>query len=675
MTGALSIEEQKERLNTLIKELNEYAYQYYVLDQPTISDSEYDQLYRELETIEQQHPEWITPQSPTQRVGDILLEGFQKVEHDTPMYSLSNAFNRQEIEDFIDRVKKATGPDVTFMCECKIDGLAINLNYEEGQFVQGATRGDGTVGEDITTNLKTIRSLPLTLRKNQTVEVRGEAYMPKAVFAQLNEERDLEGLPPFANPRNAAAGGLRQVDPRQVAKRQLNMFVYSASLNDTFQPQTQEELFEQLDKLGFRTNPLNRVCTTVDEVMAFIDEISQKRHNLPYEIDGVVVKVNQFNYQEQLGYTVKAPRWAIAYKFPAQLEETILRDVEWTVGRTGVVTPTALMDPVHLAGTVVRRASLHNVDLIQTLDVRLEDTITVHKAGDIIPEVTGVILDKRPQGAEPLFIPTHCPECDHELVRINEEVALRCINPLCPAQQIAQWIHFVSRDAMNISGIGEKMIQQFLKQKLVQTFPDLYRLTKEDFLTLERVGEKTAQNMYDAIQQSKENSLERLLFGLGIHHIGSKAALLIAQRFETMDRIQQATAEEISDIDGIGDIISQSLVMYMSDTDHQEMIQQFKELGVNLNYLGMTQEDLQEQDNFWTDKTIVLTGTLEQLTRNEAKQRLQALGAKVTGSVSSNTDILVAGEKAGSKLTRAQELGIEVYTEDIFMKQLIESEG
>lgn len=675
MADALSIEEQKERLNTLIKELNEYAYQYYVLDQPTISDSEYDQLYRELETIEQQHPEWITSQSPTQRVGDILLEGFQKVEHDTPMYSLSNAFNRQEIEDFIDRVKKATGPDVTFMCECKIDGLAINLNYEEGQFVQGATRGDGTVGEDITTNLKTIRSLPLTLRKNQTVEVRGEAYMPKAVFAQLNEERDLEGLPPFANPRNAAAGGLRQVDPRQVAKRQLNMFVYSASLNDTFQPQTQEELFEQLDKLGFRTNPLNRVCTTVDEVMAFIDEISQKRHNLPYEIDGVVVKVNQFNYQEQLGYTVKAPRWAIAYKFPAQLEETILRDVEWTVGRTGVVTPTALMDPVHLAGTVVRRASLHNIDLIQTLDVRLEDTITVHKAGDIIPEVTGVILDKRPQGAEPLFIPTHCPECDHELVRINEEVALRCINPLCPAQQIAQWIHFVSRDAMNIFGIGEKMIQQFLKQKLVQTFPDLYRLTKEDFLTLERVGEKTAQNMYDAIQQSKENSLERLLFGLGIHHIGSKAALLIAQRFETMDRIQQATAEEISDIDGIGDIISQSLVMYMSDTDHQEMIQQFKELGVNLNYLGMTQEDLQEQDNFWTDKTIVLTGTLEQLTRNEAKQRLQALGAKVTGSVSSNTDILVAGEKAGSKLTRAQELGIEVYTEDIFMKQLIESEG
>ncbi|PMB84456.1 DNA ligase [Dolosicoccus paucivorans] len=675
MTDALSVEQQKERLNRLIKELNEYAYQYYVLDQPTISDSEYDQLYRELETIEQQHPEWITPQSPTQRVGDVLLEGFQKVEHDTPMYSLSNAFNRQEIESFIDRVKKATGPDVTFMCECKIDGLAINLNYEEGQFVQGATRGDGTVGEDITTNLKTIRSLPLTLRKNQTVEVRGEVYMPKAVFAQLNEERDLEGLPPFANPRNAAAGGLRQVDPRQVAKRQLNMFVYSASLNDTFQPQTQEELFQQLDALGFRTNSLNRLCQTVDEVMAFIDEISQKRHNLPYEIDGVVVKVDQFNYQEQLGYTVKAPRWAIAYKFPAQLEETILREVEWTVGRTGVVTPTALMDPVHLAGTTVQRASLHNIDLIQTLDVRLGDTITVHKAGDIIPEVTGVILEKRPEEAKPLFIPTHCPECDHELVRINEEVALRCVNPLCPAQQMAQWIHFVSRDAMNISGIGEKMIQQFLKQELVQTFPDLYRLTKEDFLTLERVGEKTAQNMYDAIQQSKENSLERLLFGLGIHHIGSKAALLIAQRFETMDRIQQSTAQEISNIDGIGDIISQSLVMYMSDLDHQKMIAEFKELGVNLNYLGMTQEDLNQQDNFWTGKTVVLTGTLEQLTRNEAKQRLQALGAKVTGSVSSNTDIVVAGEKAGSKLTRAQELGIEVYTEEMFMEQLIESEG
>lgn len=675
MSDSLSIEEQKQRLNDLVKELNEYAYQYYVLDQPTISDGQYDQLYRELEEIEQQHPEWILPQSPTQRVGDVLLEGFQKVRHNTPMYSLSNAFNRQEVEAFIDRVIKATAQDVTFMCECKIDGLAINLNYEEGQFIQGATRGDGAIGEDITVNLKTIRSLPLSLRHNQNVEVRAEAYMPKAVFAQLNEERDLEGLTPFANPRNAAAGGLRQVDPRQVAKRQLNMFAYGASINEEFQPTTQKELLDQLDQLGFRTNPLNKVCQTVDEVMQFIDSISEKRHSLPYEIDGVVIKVNQFNYQEQLGYTVKAPRWAIAYKFPAQLEETILQEVEWTVGRTGVVTPTAVMDPVQLAGTTVRRASLHNVDLIQSLDVRIGDTIIVHKAGDIIPEVTEVNLDKRPNDTVPLAIPTKCPECDHELVRINEEVALRCINPLCPAQQVAQWIHFVSRDAMNISGIGEKMIQQLIQHELVHTFPDLYRLTQEDFLTLDRVGEKTAQNMYEAIQQSKDNSLERLLFGLGIHHIGAKAASLIAQRFETMDHIQQATAQEVSGIDGIGDIISQSLVIYMSEPDNQKMIRQFKELGLNLTYLGITEEEIEAQNNFWSDKTIVLTGTLHEFSRNEAKNRLQALGAKVTSSVSSNTDIVIAGEQAGSKLIKAQDLGIEIYNEEMFIQRLIESEG
>ena len=508
MEQSTTPEALRHRLEDLKQTLNEYAYQYYVLDKPTVADSDYDRLYHELEAIEQQHPEWITSDSPTQRVGDQLLEGFDKVTHSEVMYSLGNAFNHADVDAFIDRVTKQAGREhVQFMCECKIDGLAVALTYENGQFVRGATRGNGVIGENITTNLKTIKSIPLRLRQSVSAEVRGEVYMPKQSFVALNEERDELGLEPFANPRNAAAGGLRQINPKAVAKRNLNVFLYGAVYTEDFMPESQAELFTQLEEIGLRTNPLRQLCSTKEEVKHYIETISQQRHDLPYEIDGVVIKVNDVNLQQELGFTVKAPRWAIAYKFPAQVETTIVRDVEWTVGRTGVVTPTAVMDPIALAGTTVRRATLHNVDFINALDVRLEDHVTVHKAGDIIPEVTSVLVEERTEKSEPLPIPTHCPECEAELVRAEGEVALRCINPLCPAQKLAQLTHFVSRNAMNISGLGVKVIEQLLQKELVKDPADLYYLAEDDFLQLANTKEKSAQKYYAAIQSSKDNSL------------------------------------------------------------------------------------------------------------------------------------------------------------------------
>lgn len=669
MEQSTTPEALRHRLEDLKQTLNEYAYQYYVLDKPTVADSDYDRLYHELEAIEQQHPEWITSDSPTQRVGDQLLEGFDKVTHSEAMYSLGNAFNYADVDAFIDRVTKQAGREhVQFMCECKIDGLAVALTYENGQFVRGATRGNGVIGENITTNLKTIKSIPLRLRQSVSAEVRGEVYMPKQSFVALNEERDELGLEPFANPRNAAAGGLRQINPKAVAKRNLNVFLYGAVYTEDFMPESQAELFTQLEEIGLRTNPLRQLCSTKEEVKHYIETISQQRHDLPYEIDGVVIKVNDVNLQQELGFTVKAPRWAIAYKFPAQVETTIVRDVEWTVGRTGVVTPTAVMDPIALAGTTVRRATLHNVDFINALDVRLEDHVTVHKAGDIIPEVTSVLVEERTEKSEPLPIPTHCPECEAELVRAEGEVALRCINPLCPAQKLAQLTHFVSRNAMNISGLGVKVIEQLLQKELVKDPADLYYLAEDDFLQLANTKEKSAQKYYAAIQSSKDNSLEQLLFGLGIRHIGAKAAQLLAQKFETLAAIQSATAEEIELIDGIGEMISQSILSYFSQTEHNLLIERLVAAGVNTMYQGVSIEDQTESDSFWNGKTVVLTGTMETLGRSEAKKMIEALGAKVTGSVSKKTDILVAGEAAGSKLNKAQELGIQIMDEAEFLR-------
>ncbi|MGO4941360.1 NAD-dependent DNA ligase LigA [Ruoffia tabacinasalis] len=674
MVQSKDLEQAKERLEQLKSELNLHAYNYYVLDKPNITDAEYDQMYNELENLEKAHPEWITSDSPTQRIGDQLLEGFTKVEHAEAMYSLGNAFNEEEVGAFIQRVQNQTEQEVEFMVECKIDGLAIALTYENGTFVRGATRGDGTVGEDITTNLRTIRSLPLKLKEPVSVEVRGEAYMPKDVFKQLNDEREETGEVPFANPRNAAAGGLRQIDPKAVSKRRLNMFLYSALYNDDFDVESQAELFEQLQFLGFRTNPLRKLCKNQTEVMDFIHQIEEERHDLPYEIDGIVIKVNDVALQQQLGYTVKAPRWAIAYKFKADIAETKLNEVEWTVGRTGVVTPTAVMDPVQLAGSTVQRASLHNVDLIEALDVRIGDTVEIHKAGDIIPEIVSVVMSQRPEDSQPLPIPTTCPRCDAELVRMNEEVALRCVNPLCPAQKLAKMIHFSSRNAMNITGLGDKIMEHLINQALVSDPSDLYMLKQEDFLTLPNTKEKSATKYHNAIEKSKSNSLERLLFGLGIRHVGSKAARLISEKFRKIEAIQKASTEDIETIDGIGPMISQAIVEYFDMDESNELIQRLQEAGVNTDYLGVVPEEIDLKDNFFANQTVVLTGSMETLTRGEAKKRLENLGAKVTGSVSKNTNYLVAGEAAGSKLTKAQELGIAIMNEETFLEKLKESE-
>lgn len=660
----------QERIDALRETLNHHAYQYYVLDKPEISDQEYDVLYRELETLEQAHPELITDDSPTQRIGDTVASGFNKIEHSQPMYSLGNVFNATEVKAFVERVEKQLAEPVEFLCECKIDGLAISLSYQDGKFVRGATRGDGTVGEDITTNLRTIKSIPLKLKEPLTVDVRGEAYIPKGVFAQINEDRDANGMVPLANPRNAAAGGLRQLDPKETAKRQLSVFMYGAVYTDAFRPESQAALFEKLQLLGFRTNSLRKVCFTAEDILGFIDEIEDQRQELPYEIDGVVIKVNNVHQQDKLGYTVKAPRWATAYKFQAEIAETIVNDVEWTVGRTGVVTPTALMDPVALAGTVVQRATLHNVDFIENLDVRLGDKVHIHKAGDIIPEIIYVDQEARPKTSEPLTIPDHCPVCDSELVRLNEEVAIRCINPLCPAQKVALISHFTSRNAMNIVGIGEKVIENLLRHQLISDIADLYQLEKDDFLQLPNTKEKSAMNYYEAIQASKGQSLERLLFGLGIRHVGAKAARLIAQQFESIDAIMKATPEEIEVIEGIGPMISQSIVNYFVDEEAQSLIQRLKQAGVNTIYLGVKAEEIADTDSIWAGKTVVLTGSMEKYTRTEAKSILEEKGATVTGSVSKNTDVLVAGEAAGSKLTKAQNLGIEILNEAQFLERI-----
>lgn len=661
---------EQVRLQTIKKQLNEYAYHYYVLDQPIATDQEYDRLYQELLAIESKYPEWITSDSPTQRVGGQLLDGFQKVTHAQAMYSLNNAFNEQDIEAFIERVKKSIPEEISFLCECKIDGLAIALTYQNGQLIRGATRGDGTVGEDITHNLRTIPSIPLQLRKAVNVEVRGEAYMPKSVFVELNAKREENGEIPLANPRNAAAGALRQIKPQMARERQLNVFLYGAVLNDTFNPSTQEQLFEQLQAIGLRTNDFRRLCHSTQEVLKFIHEVAQKRHDLPYDIDGVVIKVNNIKQQQQLGYTVKAPRWAIAYKFPAEMATTVVRDVEWTVGRTGVVTPTAVMDPVALAGTMVQRATLHNVDFIQALDVRIGDTVHLHKAGDIIPEVLEVLVDQRTEQSHSLMIPAQCPECGADLLRMDSEVALRCQNPSCPAQQLAQLSHFVSRDAMNIVGLGKKIIEQLLQKNLIQNAADLYDLTVDDFLTLDKVKEKSAKKMVDAIEESKQRSLERLLFALGIRHVGAKAAQLVAQRFVTMRAIQEATFQELSEIDGLGVMISQSLVNFFSLDETARLIQRFYNVGVQMSYQGVTIENRAQLSNEWVNKTVVITGSFEAFDRKTLKTQLESLGANVTGSVSKKTDYVIAGEAAGSKLSKAQEFGIRVIDERELMRLL-----
>ena len=673
MEHEMTIDEAAKRAEELRTRLNQWSREYYVEDKPTVEDYVYDKEYAELVAIEEQYPDLITSDSPTQRVGGKVLEGFEKVTHDIPLYSLNDVFSKEELIAFDQRVQKAVGRVVDYCCELKIDGLSVSLRYEDGNFVRGATRGDGTVGENITENLKTVRSVPIKLKEPMNIEVRGECFMPKRSFVQLNQDREAEGKDIFANPRNAAAGSLRQLDSKITAKRNLDTFLYTVADFGPMQAKTQYDALEELEKIGFHTNREKRLCHSIDEVWSYIEEYHDKRVDLPYEIDGIVIKVNEFSLQDQLGFTVKAPRWAAAYKFPPEEVETLIENIEWTVGRTGVVTPTAIMTPVRVAGTTVSRASLHNGDYIKLKDIRLKDTVLIYKAGDIIPEVSQVVLDKRPKDSEEYQLPTHCPVCGSELVHLDEEVALRCINPKCPAQMKEGLNHFVSRNAMNIDGLGPRVLEQMYDKKLVADVADLYKLTEEELLTLDKIKEKSANNILTAIDNSKDNSVERLIFGLGIRHVGAKAAKILAEHFGDLETLSRSDYESIIALDTIGDIIADSVVTYFSNEEVHELMNELKQAGVNFEYKGLRSTQLQEVESPFKEKTVVLTGKLTRLTREEAKETIENLGGKVTGSVSKKTDIVVAGEDAGSKLTKAQELGIEVWTEDQMADALAKS--
>ena len=645
----------KNRMSELVTLLNRYAHEYYTKDTPSVSDSEYDQLYRELVSLEDKYPNDILPDSPTHRVGGKVLDGFEKYQHQYPLYSLQDAFSRAELEAFDERVRKEF-PEVIYLCELKIDGLSISLSYENGILVAGATRGDGSIGENITENLKRVKDSPLTLPQPLTMTVRGECYMPKASFDEVNRFRQENGEAEFANPRNAAAGTLRQLDTAVVAKRNLSTFLYQEASPTT--EVSQESVLKKLSKLGFAVNDNRVLASSIDQVWNFIEKISRERNQLPYEIDGIVIKVNSLAAQEELGFTVKAPKWAIAYKFPAEEKEAKLLSVDWTVGRTGVVTPTANLTPVQLAGTTVSRATLHNVDYIQEKDIRKDDTVIVYKAGDIIPAVLRVVESKR-VSEEKLAVPKYCPSCESELLHFEDEVALRCINPLCPAQIREGLIHFASRDAMNITGLGPAVVEKLFSQGLVGDVAGIYRLQVEELLQLENFKEKSANKLYNAIQASKENSAERLLFGLGIRHVGSKASRILLEHFHDIPSLAKADLDTIASIDGLGLVIATSLHSYFEQEGTQTLLAELQEAGVNLAYLG----EKVAADAILSGKTVVLTGKLETLTRTQAREKLLRLGANVASSVSKKTDLVIAGAAAGSKLAKAQELGIEIQNE------------
>lgn len=660
----------EKRVKELRTQLNQYNYEYYVLDQPSVPDYEYDRLMKELSDLEEQFPTLSSEDSPTRRVGGQALESFEKVQHQSPMLSLGNAFNESDLRDFDRKIRQAVGDGFSYVCELKIDGLAVSLHYVDGLFVQGATRGDGNVGEDITANLKTIRSIPLRLKENVSLEVRGEAFMPKRSFEALNQKKEENGEEPFANPRNAAAGSLRQLDPRIAAARNLDIFLYAlAGMRDSTIASHSEGL-DFLESLGLKVNQERKKCVNIEEVLTYIQHWTEKRPSLPYEIDGIVIKVDSYEQQTQLGTTAKSPRWAIAYKFPAEEVVTTLKDIELSVGRTGVVTPTAILEPVRVAGSTVGRASLHNEDLIREKDIRIGDQVVIIKAGDIIPEVVNVLTEKRTGEEKEFFMPKTCPECESDLVRLEGEVALRCINPKCHAQIREGLIHFVSRDAMNIEGLGEKVVSQLFAAELIHDVADIYQLTFEQLIGLERMGEKSVNNLLNAIEASKENSLEKLLFGLGIRHVGAKAAKTLAIEFQSMDMLAKATKEKLTNINEIGEKMADSIVMFFELPEVSDLIAELKSVGVNLEYKGPKPVTPDESDSIFAGKTVVLTGKLEHLTRNEAKDKIEALGGNVAGSVSKKTHLVIAGEDAGSKLTKAQDLGIEVWTEEKLLEEL-----
>lgn len=666
----LTLDEARKEVASLRDKLDEWANAYYSNDAPKVEDNVYDQNYQRLVELEQQFPQLVTQDSITQRVGGQIGSEFTKVTHKIPMLSMGDVFSKQELREFDERVQKQVGHEVAYNVELKIDGLSINLEYQDGKLMRASTRGNGQVGEDVTANARFISDIPQTLPEKLTTEVRGECYMGKEAFAKLNQERDEKGETTFANPRNAAAGSLRQLDANITKHRNLSTYIYTW-VNPPEEITSQHQAIEKMTDLGFHTDLTGRRLSKMDEIFDFIDEYTAKRDSLAYGIDGIVLKVDDLGLQSELGNTVKIPRWEIAYKFPPEEQETVVHEIKWTVGRTGVVTPTAIMDPVQLAGTTVSHAVLHNADLLKQKDVRIGDTVMLHKAGDIIPEISEVVLAKRPKDSEPYPIPTECPSCGEKLIHLKDEVALRCVNPSCPAQMEEEITHFASRPAMNIDGLGPKIVRQLISNNLVHNVADLYHLQASDLTKLDHFKDKSINNLLTAINNSKRNSVELLLTGLGIDHVGAKAARLISQKFKNMAKIMEADVQEVAAIDTIGMTIAESLTTYFAQDEVVELVKELQASGVNMDYLGETEEQIEDiPDNYFKGKTVVLTGTLSHFTRSEFTKKLQALGAKVTGSVSKKTDYVIYGKDAGSKYTKAQKLGVALLTEEEAVAQV-----
>ncbi|MBO5453816.1 MAG: NAD-dependent DNA ligase LigA [Clostridia bacterium] len=655
----------KKRIEDLVEKLNKMSYEYYVLDAPTASDYEYDMMYRELEDYENKYPEFILSYSPTQRVGDTVLTEFEKVTHDVPMQSLNDVFSFEELEAFDSRVRNEVDGEVEYSVEYKIDGLSVSLEYVDGFFKRGSTRGDGIVGEDITENLKTINSIPMKLSKPVTIEVRGEVFMSKATFEKLNEEREINDLPLFANPRNAAAGSLRQLDSRITRERNLDIFIFNVQQFTGDEYKTHKQSLEFCESLGFKTNCATRIVNNIKDVEATIELFGSQRNNLSYDIDGVVIKVNDLAMRDVMGSTIKAPKWAVAYKFPPEKKITRLLDVEIKVGRTGVLTPNAVLEPVFISGSRVSRATLHNYDYITEKDIRIGDLVVLQKAGDIIPAVVESVKKER-TGNEVIFkMPQNCPVCGAKVVHEDDEAAYRCTGLECRAQLERNIIHFASRDAMNIDGFGPAVARMFIDNNLISEVSDIYTLRKEDISSLDGFGEKSAENLLNAIETSKANDLYRLVFGLGIRHVGQKSAKSVCERFEDIFQLMNADVDTLKCIDDVGEIMAQSIVDFFSNKDNCLQIDKLNAAGVNIKA-----KKKEKTSDIFADLTFVLTGTLPTLTRDEAKKIIEDNGGKTSSSVSKKTSIVLAGEEAGSKLVKAQQLGVKIIDEKEFYNML-----
>lgn len=656
------MEHIKEEIFKLVALLNKYSYDYYVEDNPQISDTEYDTLYKQLEKLEQEYPEFILDNSPTQRVGDRVLDEFEKVIHKVPMLSLSNTFSIEDLRDFDSRISKLSSDDsIEYICELKIDGLAISINYENGKLVSAATRGDGMVGENVTENIKTIFSIPKTLKTKKSFEVRGEVYLPKKSFELLNKEREENNEVLFANPRNAAAGSLRQLDSKITAKRRLSAFIYSVVGDENIN--SQKMALTVAADLGLPVNPNFKLCKTIDEVVDYIMYWEEHKQDLPYEIDGIVIKVNSYSLQEEIGSTQKSPRWATAYKFPEEELATKLLDIELSVGRTGIITPVAVLNPINISGSTVSKASLHNKDIIDELDIHIGDMVVVKKAGEIIPKVVRVVEELRLANSEKYVMPNICPSCKSKTFTKEGDPFTRCLNSDCPEQNIRKIIHFASREALNIEGLGDKVVATLYEKGIIKHTIDLFSLDRNKLVELERMGDKSVDNLLNAIENSKQSSLDKVIFALGILNVGKKAGKILAEYYKNLTNFSKATVDELLELPDIGLITAESIVDYLSNDNNLRFINELIEIGMNPQY------EIQNKntDNIFSGKTIVLTGKLVELTRNEAKEYLERFGAKVTGSVTSKTDYVIAGEKAGSKLAKAEQLGIQVLSEDEFI--------